>query len=118
MSDNNITENRPWGSFTVLGAGESFKVKTITIAPGGELSLQYHNHRSEYWTITSGSGFVTVGECEFAAHAPDFFAIKRGEIHSARSDMGMTFVEVQYGDRLEEEDIVRLKDKYNRASDE
>lgn len=118
MSDKNVTEQRPWGSFTVLGEGDSYKVKTIEVAPGGELSLQYHRHRSEYWTVTSGSGFVTVGDTEYAACAPAFFAIKRGEVHRARSDEGMTFVEVQYGDILEEEDIVRLEDKYNRAADE
>lgn len=112
------TEIRPWGSFTVLGEGEGFKVKTIEVAPGGVLSLQYHRHRSEFWTVTRGSGYVTVGEKEFFAEAPAHFEIACGEIHRARSDEGMTFVEVQCGEILAEDDIVRLEDKYNRVSDE
>lgn len=112
------TQHRPWGSFTVIGEGDGFKVKIIEVLPGEALSLQYHRHRKEYWTVTCGSGYVTVGDVEYFASAPASFEIGRGEIHRARSDEGMTFVEVQYGDRLDEDDIVRLEDKYNRSNDE
>lgn len=117
-SNGAVTEQRPWGSFTVIGGGDGFKVKIIEIAPGGELSLQYHRHRKEFWTVTKGSGTVTVGTREIAASAPAHFEIECGEVHRAKSEEGMTFVEVQYGDVLSEDDIVRLEDKYNRESGE
>ncbi len=61
MTERN-TEHRPWGSFTVLDEGKNFKVKRIEISPGAELSLQYHRHRSESWTVVEGSGIVTLGK--------------------------------------------------------
>ena len=56
------TENRPWGSFTVLDEGDGFKVKRISVHPGQKLSLQYHHHRSEHWTVVQGEATVTVGD--------------------------------------------------------
>lgn len=112
----NYTEKRPWGEFTVLDEGENFKVKRISLIPGGELSLQYHVHRSEYWTVVSGGGTVTVGDTVYGAEAPGSFFIPVKEIHRAcGGERGMTFIEVQYGDELSEQDIVRLEDRYNRA---
>ena len=54
-------ETRPWGEYFVIDQGECFKVKRITVYPGGRLSLQYHNYRSEHWTIVSGIGSVKIG---------------------------------------------------------
>ena len=56
------TENRPWGSFTVLDEGDGFKVKRIAVHPGQKLSLQYHHHRSEHWTVVQGEATVTLGD--------------------------------------------------------
>ena len=58
----NYTENRPWGSFTILDEGDGFKVKRISVKPGEKLSLQYHHHRSEHWTVVQGVAAVTIGD--------------------------------------------------------
>ena len=57
-----MTETRPWGSFTILDEGDGFKVKRISVKPGEKLSLQYHHHRSEHWTVVQGEATVTIGE--------------------------------------------------------
>ena len=109
------TEHRPWGFFTVLWEESGAKVKRIGVFPGGALSLQYHRHRGEVWNIVSGEGRVTVGGAVFAAKAGDRFEIPPMAPHRAESDSGMVFIEVQSGDYLGEDDIVRLEDKYERA---
>lgn len=117
MTERN-TEHRPWGSFTVLDEGKNFKVKRIEISPGAELSLQYHRHRSESWTVVEGSGIVTLGKEKKTAEAADRFFIPVGEVHRASTgECGITFIEVQCGDELSEDDIVRLEDRYNRIAD-
>ena len=109
------TEHRPWGFFTVLWEESGHKVKRIGVFPGGSLSLQYHLHRAEVWNVISGEGRVTVGDKVFPAKAGDRFEIPPMAKHRAESDTGMVFVEVQSGDYLGEDDIVRLEDKYDRA---
>lgn len=109
------TEHRPWGFFTVLCEEAGVKIKRIGIRPDSALSLQYHRHRSEVWNVISGKGVVQIGEHSFAAKAGDRFEIAAHELHRASSEVGMTFIEVQRGDYLGEDDIVRLEDKYNRS---
>lgn len=109
------TEHRPWGFFTVLWEEAHTKVKRICVAPGGALSLQYHRHRRETWNVLSGEGTVQIGERTYPAKTGDRFVIEAGEKHRASSGSGMTFVEVQTGDYLGEDDIVRIEDKYDRA---
>jgi mannose-6-phosphate isomerase-like protein (cupin superfamily) len=111
------SEERPWGSFTILDEGEGFKVKRISVKPNQRLSLQYHNHRKEYWTVVSGIALVTVGDiCEYK-DAGMSVSIPKGAHHrlanEEETDM-LELIEVQYGDYLEEDDIVRLEDDYNR----
>ena len=108
------TEHRPWGYFTVLWEERTVKVKRIGVSPGGALSLQYHSRRGETWTILSGEGAVRVGDEQFDAKPGDRFVIDPGVVHRASSDGGMTFVEVQSGEYLGEDDIVRIEDKYDR----
>ena len=108
------TEHRPWGYFTVLWEEHGVKTKRIGVAPGGALSLQYHLHRSETWTILRGEGTVTVGNDVFPAKAGDRFDIPKGVPHRASSGTGMTFFEIQTGEYLGEDDIVRIEDKYDR----
>ena len=109
------TEHRPWGFFTVLWEEKDHKVKRIGIAPGGALSLQYHRYRSEVWNIISGEGEVRIGDEVFPARAGDRFEIPETVPHRASSGTGMTFIEVQHGEKLDEDDIVRLEDVYGRA---
>ena len=112
--DFETTEHRPWGFFTVLWEEDGVKVKRIGVAPGGALSLQYHLHRSETWNVTAGEGVVRIGDTDHPARAGDRFEIPANTPHRASSETGMIFLEVQSGDYLGEDDIVRLEDKYDR----
>ena len=105
---------RPWGTYEILLDEENYKVKRIEINSYQQFSLQYHNHRDEYWTIVSGSGKLVIDGTEYTTESKNFFYIPKKSIHraSAYSD-GLTFIEVQIGE-CDEEDIVRLHDDYGR----
>mgnify|MGYP001400702375 FL=1 len=111
------TENRPWGSFTVLDEGEGFKVKRISVNPGHKLSLQYHHHRSEHWTVVQGEASVTVGEDIKKVKVNESVYIPLNEKHALANEGEelMQLIEVQVGDYLGEDDIVRLEDRYGRV---
>ena len=113
----NYTENRPWGSFTVLDEGEGFKVKRISVNPGHKLSLQYHHHRSEHWTVVQGEALVTVGEDIKKVKVNESVYIPLKEKHSLANEGEelMQLIEVHVGDYLGEDDIVRLEDRYGRV---
>jgi mannose-1-phosphate guanylyltransferase len=110
------TAYRPWGSYTVLEEMDGFKVKKIIVKPGKRLSLQKHFHRSEHWVVVSGSAFVTKGEKEFFVKPNESIYISMGEIHRLenRGKVDLVIVEIQVGDYLGEDDIVRLEDDYKR----
>ncbi len=106
---------RPWGYWISLEQGDGYQVKHIFVAPKGKLSLQKHKHRAEIWTVVDGSGFVTVKETVHPAVKGNVFRIEIGEIHRAEGgDKGMHIIEVQLGDYLGEDDIVRIEDIYGR----
>jgi len=109
-------DERPWGWWRSLDFLEnSFQVKHIFVAPKGKLSLQKHKHRAEIWTVVQGSGFITVGETVHPASKGNAFRIEVGEIHRAEgSEEGMHIIEVQLGDYLGEDDIIRIEDIYGR----
>ena len=111
------TENRPWGSFTVLDEGEGFKVKRISVNPGHKLSLQYHHHRSEHWTVVQGEATVTVGEDikKIKINEAVYIPLKEKHALANEGEELMQLIEVQLGDYLGEDDIVRLEDRYGRA---
>ena len=113
----NCTENRPWGSFTVLEEGEGFKVKRISVNAGHKLSLQYHHHRSEHWTVVQGVATVTVGEDIKKVKINESVYIPLKEKHALANEGEelMQLIEVQAGDYLGEDDIVRLEDRYGRV---
>ena len=108
--------NRPWGSFTNLDQGEGYKVKKLHILPGQKISLQKHFKRSEHWVVIKGIANITKGKKQFKLNTNQSTFIKKGEIHrienKSRNDLIM--IEVQTGDYLEEDDIKRYKDIYNR----
>ena len=113
----NYTENRPWGSFTVLDKGEGFKVKRISVNPGHKLSLQYHHHRSEHWTVVQGEASVTLGEDikQLKVNESIYIPLKEKHALANEGEELMQLIEVQVGDYLGEYDIVRLEDRYGRA---
>ena len=110
------TETRPWGEYFVIDQGECYKVKRITVYPGGKLSLQYHNYRSEHWTIVSGTGSVKIGNKNIIVGPNESVYIDKKEIHTIANTENneLVLIEVQYGKILEENDIIRISDNYGR----
>jgi mannose-1-phosphate guanylyltransferase len=111
------TVHRPWGTFTVLGEGEHFKIKRIEVKPKAKLSLQAHRHRSEHWVVVSGRALVTNGDTEILLSANQSTYIPCGNRHRL-SNPGATpcvIIEVQSGEYLGEDDIIRFEDVYGRA---
>jgi mannose-6-phosphate isomerase-like protein (cupin superfamily) len=111
------TETRPWGSFYVLDEGAGFKVKRIVVSPQGRLSLQSHKHRREHWTVVAGAATVTVGDEVTLLIRGQSVDIGRGDRHRLENfgtDV-VELIEVQFGDYLGEDDIVRYDDVYQRS---
>ena len=106
--------NRPWVTYEVLLDEPSYKVKRIIVEPNQQLSLQYHNHREEHWTIVGGTGSIIIGDNKIDAKVGSRWVIPVKEIHRAiAGDEPLVFIEVQLGDCIED-DIVRLEDQYGR----
>ncbi|MGU9951090.1 MAG: mannose-1-phosphate guanylyltransferase/mannose-6-phosphate isomerase [Gammaproteobacteria bacterium WSBS_2016_MAG_OTU1] len=111
-----VCVRRPWGSYTVLSAATGYKVKRIEVLPGGMLSLQSHNRRSEHWTTVEGIMTIVIDEREFVMPVNESCYIPQGAKHRMmnKTDAVAAIVEVQIGDYLEEDDIVRYEDVYGR----
>ena len=107
---------RPWGSYTTLNHGDGYQVKRITVAPGQKLSLQYHHKRAEHWVVVQGKANVQIGDDEFEICTGEYSYIPLGEKHRITniSDTSFILIEVQLGEYLGEDDIVRLADEYGR----
>jgi mannose-1-phosphate guanylyltransferase/mannose-6-phosphate isomerase len=108
---------RPWGAFTVLHEGPGFKVKRIEVKPGAALSLQLHRKRSENWVVVTGTATVTRGDEVYAVGTQHSIYIPVETKHRLenKGDVPLVVVEVQCGDYLGEDDIVRFEDRYGRA---
>lgn len=112
-----LTVQRPWGSYTVLEEGPGFKVKRVTVSPGGRLSLQMHHQRSEHWVVIAGTARVTRDQEVFDLKVGDSTAIPVKTKHRLENPGEETvhIIEVQNGPYLGEDDIVRFKDDYGRT---
>jgi len=108
---------RPWGEYWVLEDSSTYKVKRIQVNPKGRLSLQYHHHRSEVWTIVSGVGTITLGDEIKDYKVGQVVQIPQGVLHRIenRTQEPIVFIEVQWGTYFGEDDIVRVEDDYNRS---
>ena len=111
------TVYRPWGYYTVLGEGKGFLTKMIQVNPGQKLSVQSHNHRSEHWVVLEGTAKVVLEGKEHILSPGHSVDIAVKEIHSLQNPYKevLKIVEVQKGDILIEEDIVRYEDMYGRV---
>ena len=109
---------RPWGCYEGIDVGERFQVKRITVNPGAALSLQMHHHRAEHWIVVTGTARVTRGDEIFILTENQSTYIPLGTKHRLENPgaMPLEMIEVQSGDYLGEDDIVRFEDKYNRDS--
>lgn len=111
------TVNRPWGTYTVIEEGVNFKIKRIEVNPGASLSLQMHHHRSEHWIVVSGMARVINGDRELLLHNNESTYIPAGHKHRLENPgaLNLIMIEVQSGDYLGEDDIVRFEDNYGRV---
>jgi len=110
---------RPWGTYTILEEGERFKIKRIVVKPGASLSLQMHRHRSEHWTVVQGCAEVlnsANGEKTFMLQPNESTYIPTGHKHRLANPgmVDLVLIEVQCGEYLGEDDIVRFDDRYGR----
>ncbi len=111
------TETRPWGSFTTLEEGPGYKIKRIEVNPGHRLSLQMHHHRSEHWIVVSGTAKVTCGETEEVLFTNQSTYVPQCINHRLENPgvIPLVLIEVQNGEYLGEDDIVRFQDDYART---
>ena len=109
--------HRPWGKYDSIDSDEGFQVKRITVNPGAKLSVQKHFHRAEHWTVVKGKAEVTIGDKTFIVNQNESVFIPKEEIHALKNPTKdiMQLIEVQCGDYLGEDDIVRFSDIYGRA---
>jgi mannose-1-phosphate guanylyltransferase/mannose-6-phosphate isomerase len=108
--------HRPWGSYTVLEETPIYKIKRVTVKPGQKLSLQLHHHRSEHWVVVSGTAEVELdGETRLLRQGESTF-VRSGMQHRLVNPgvIPLEVIEVQLGEYLEEDDIVRFEDDYGR----
>ena len=111
------TVARPWGTYTTLQEGPNFKIKRIEVKPGASLSLQMHHHRSEHWVVVSGTGRVTVDDKTVLLAPNESTYVPVGAKHRLENPgrVPLTLIEVQCGDYVGEDDIVRFDDIYGRV---
>ena len=123
LSDKNIEEGqehkkvyRPWGNYISIADDKNWKVKVITVYPGQSLSLQKHSHRSEHWVVVKGDAKVEIDKKQILLKENESSYIPLGSIHrlSNPNKNLLKLVEVQSGDYLGEDDIIRFEDKYGR----
>ena len=109
--------NKPWGSYRIIDQGECFLVKNIVVKPYCKLSLQSHKHRSEHWVIVEGRAEVTINDKITTLEPNQSTYIPSETKHRLANnyDKNLILIEVWYGENLDEEDITRYEDIYNRV---
>ena len=111
------TVYRPWGSYRTIQSGPRYQVKEIIVQPGAKLSLQMHHHRAEHWVVVHGTAQVVRGDEEMTLKTNESIYIPIGTKHRLENSetTPLILIEVQSGDYLGEDDIVRFDDEYGRA---
>jgi len=107
---------RPWGMYQILYQGDRFKIKRIVIEPGARLSLQYHHHRSEHWVVVRGTALAKVGDEERFVHEGESIFVSKSTLHrlSNPGKLPLEIIEVQNGEYVGEDDIVRITDDFKK----
>jgi mannose-6-phosphate isomerase-like protein (cupin superfamily) len=108
---------RPWGWYETVSTAPGHKIKRIQVHPGQQSSLQKHHHRAEHWVVTQGTAHIRLGEREFDLRVGEHCDIALGQVHrlANRTEQVVEIVEIQFGDYLGEDDIVRFEDDYGRS---
>ncbi len=114
---NNNFDIRPWGSFKVIDIGPNYQVKRITVLPGKRLSLQSHKHRKEHWIVANGNAEVEINGEITCLRISQSIDIPLGSIHrlSNNTNSELIIIEIQFGEYLGEDDIIRYEDDFNRV---
>tara|TARA_B100000700_G_scaffold330714_1_gene458537 strand:+ start:4655 stop:5056 length:402 start_codon:yes stop_codon:yes gene_type:complete len=110
--------DRPWGSYEILTTGPGFQAKRLIVQPAKRLSLQWHRHRDETWVVARGTARVTVGVEELTLGRGQTMHVSRNihhRIENISSVEPLEIIEVQTGDYLGEDDIVRIEDDFGRS---
>lgn len=117
LTEIHLTAHRPWGTYTVLEEGPNFKIKRIVVNPGAKLSMQMHKHRSEHWVVVSGEATITNNEIEFTLKENQSTYISKTHRHRLenKGSEPLAIIEVQCGEYVGEDDIVRFDDQYGRT---
>ena len=112
--------NRPWGSYTVLEEGDRYKIKRIVVNPGAKLSHQMHHHRSEHWVVVSGTAKITIGDRVFNIHPNESTYVPMSTKHRLENPgkVPLHMIEIQNGEYLKEDDIIRYDDDFGRDKDD
>ena len=110
-------EDRPWGNYQIIAKNNGYQIKEIKVNKNSKLSLQKHKSRSEFWQIVEGESKITVEEREYYLKEKEHIYIPKNTIHRIENtgEKELIFIEIQLGENLEEEDIIRLEDDYGRA---
>jgi mannose-1-phosphate guanylyltransferase/mannose-6-phosphate isomerase len=117
LADYHLEVHRPWGSYVDLERSGSYRIKRVTVKPGEKLSLQFHHHRSEHWVVVSGMADVELDGKVIKLSKGQSTFVPAGITHSLGNSgrIPLEVIEVQIGEYLEEDDITRLRDNYNRV---
>ena len=112
-----VSDTRPWGTFTILEEGRGYKIKRIEVKPGHRLSLQMHYHRSEHWIVVSGTAKVVCGDQELIIKSNQSTYVPQCTAHRLENPgvIPLVLIEVQNGEYLGEDDIIRFQDDYARG---
>ena len=111
-------EVRPWGSYEVMAHSTGYQVKRLVIKPSSRLSLQWHSHRAERWVVVSGTASVILEDSEFVVGYGGIVDIPQRAVHRLINNdetEDLIVIEVQIGDYLGEDDIVRVEDDFGRT---
>ena len=116
ICDTHTTTYRPWGTYTILENSDKYKIKKLIVKPKKRLSLQKHIHRSEHWVVVSGRALVTIGDKQTFICANESTYIPATEMHRLENpdETNLVMIEVQVGDYVGEDDILRLEDDFQR----
>ena len=108
---------RPWGYYTCMNEGDGYLTKTICVLPHQKLSVQSHNHRSEHWVVLEGQALVLLDDKKYDVYAGDSIDIPLKAKHSLQNpyEKELKIIEVQKGDYISEDDIIRYEDCYGRV---
>ncbi len=118
QTDSPMYEKRPWGSFTIIDEGESFKVKRIEVLPEKRLSYQRHSRRAEHWFVVRGTAKVTLNDVEILVETGEAIDIAARDAHRVENPSPiepLIFIEIQTGEYFGEDDIERLDDDFGRS---